>query len=188
MSLAKLKLDDPQCIDQIGDLIFDDEGNDWSVQSAALGALALLGGKSLAVIPRLLTLAEKTLEEEDFNGYPCTNRLLAEAFGAIGCTSPQVIEALRKIIEKQGYISTIPAISALSTLGAASLPALATIKKYLFWEGNEVDNSEKAAKMIQALTSIAGDAHPILAEYLEHLYNSPFEDVRALASNEQPTR
>jgi len=42
--------------------------------------------------------------------------------------------------------------------------------------------------MIRALTAIASEAHPVLAEYVEHLHHSPLEAPSAVAETHSAQR
>ena len=181
VSLGLLGVDDEQTISRIADLLSDPEGYDWNVCSAALEALAALGPKAIAAVPHMLALVSTELDEEDIHGYPCAKSLLANAFGAIGEASPEVIEALRKLVEKQGFLSAYPATIALGKLGPAALPALGTIKAFLFSDEMPADSGDKASELIGVLQAIAGNAHPIVPAFTAHLAHSPFEEVAAIA-------
>lgn len=177
MSLGSLGVDDNAVVDRLGDMIFDTEGHDWSVQSAALQAMTGLGRKVRSQVPKLLRLAQTCEQEEDFNGYLCTNKLLTDCFAAAGDDSPAVIEALRKMVLKQGHISSGPAIIALGKFGKASLPAMDAINVFIFRDESHIDDAEKAQAVIEACIAINGEDHADVKNCLTHLAQSHQEDV-----------
>lgn len=181
MSLGLLGIEDEALINRLGDMIFDTEGNDWSVQSATLGALTALGAKASSQISKLLRLARDDEEEEDFNGYPCPNQLLADCFGAIGDDSAAVIEALRKTVVRQGFISAGPAVIALGKLGKAAQPAMDAIKAFIFSEDYHVDDAEKARAVIDACIAINGAGNVDVNNCIRHLAKSVHADVAEVA-------
>lgn len=181
MSLGLLGIEDEALINRLGDMIFDTEGNDWSVQSATLGALTELGDKARSQTVKLLRLARNEEDEEDFNGYPCPNQLLADCFAAIGDGTPEVIEALRKIVARQGRISAGPAIIALGKLGKAAQSSMDAIKAFVFSEDKHIDNADHARAVIEACIAINGADHADVIKCMRHLARSVHADVAEVA-------
>ncbi|MFZ6733460.1 hypothetical protein ACO0LG_16150 [Undibacterium sp. Ji42W] len=181
MSLGLLGIEDEVLINRLGDMIFDTEGNDWSVQSAMLVALMKLGDKASSQISKLLRLARDNEEVEDFSGYPCPNQLLADCFAAIGDDSAAVIEALRKTVARQGFISAGPAVIALGKLGKAAAPAMEAIKAFIFSEDYHVDNADHARAVIDACIAINGADNVDVNNCIRHLAKSVLADVAEVA-------
>lgn len=101
VSLAKLKIDQPKLISQIGQLVFDHAGNgDWTTSSAALNALVDLQQHAHHALPHLIAFIEQYPQKPD-SRYPCSNRSLVRIFGQILSPHPKVIAWLLNLIEQQ---------------------------------------------------------------------------------------
>lgn len=180
-SLAKLRVDDPALLQRLGELLFDVEGNDWSVQSAALHAICEMGPQAKTLVPQLLRLAEAERDVPDYSGWEVTNQLLAEAFGAVGDDSPAVVAALQALVASHGESSARPAVLALGQLGPGAASALETVCEYLTSDAFPADSEETATRLLQAVLSMASDPRPAFKKILPHWQHSPFDDVREVA-------
>lgn len=115
VSLAHLQIDQPKLIRQIGQLIFDDEGNgDWTTSSAAFSALILLKQHAVAALPELLDYISRYPNQSDVSGYPCSNRALVKIFAQITQPHPQIIAWLLNLIEQQAREYATPRSSVLA--------------------------------------------------------------------------
>lgn len=180
-SLAKLGVDDPALLQRMGELLFDTEGDDWSVQSATLHAICEMGQQGKALVPQLLRLAQAERDVPDYSGWEVTNQLLAEAFGAVGDDSPAVVAALQALVARHGESSARPAVVALGQLGQGAEPALETVCEYLTSDAFPADSEETATRLLQAVLSMASDPQPAFKKILPHWQRSPFEEVREVA-------
>ncbi|MBI3728706.1 MAG: HEAT repeat domain-containing protein [Burkholderiales bacterium] len=175
MSLGLLGIEDEALINRLGDMIFDTEGNDWSVRSATLGALTELGDKASSQVSKLLQLARDDEDDE------YTNQMLADCFAALGDDSAAVIEALRKIVARQAYTSGRRAVIALGKLGKAASPAMDAIKAFIVSEDYHVDNADHAHAVIDACIAINGADNVDVNNCIRLLAKSVHADVAEVA-------
>lgn len=123
VSLAKLKIDQPKLIRQIGQLIFDHAGNgDWTTSSAALNALARLKLHAVAALPELLDYIDRYPNQPDMSGYPCSNRVLAKIFAQIAQPHPKIVAWLLNLIEQQAREYATPYSSVLAICALSCMP------------------------------------------------------------------
>lgn len=131
VSLAKLKIDQPKLIRQIGQLIFDHAGNgDWTTSSAALNALVLLKLHAVAALPELLDYINRYPNQPDVSGHPCSNRVLAIIFAQIAQPHPKIVAWLLNLIEQQACEYSTPRSSVLAICALSCMPnALTTAER-----------------------------------------------------------
>lgn len=175
MSLGLLGVEDEALINRLGGMIFDTEGNDWSVQSATLGALTALGAKASSQINKLLRLARNDEDDEYIN------QALADCFGALGDGSAAVIEALRNIVTRQAYTSGRLAVIALGKLGEAASPAMDAIEAFIVSEDYHIDNTDHARAVIDACIAIIGADNVDVSNCIRHLAKSVHAEVAEVA-------
>ncbi len=159
-SLGLLQVSDERIIKKIEALIYDEEGDDWSVEEAAIIALGDVGPPALPSVSALLKLLSK---------YHCDMKQeICEALGKIGHASEEVIDALIKVIEQEGCASIPSAIIALGRFGAKSARALPSISKFIYED--DLDYSEETMQSLwEALVNIEGDESELAQKILKEM-------------------
>ena len=165
VSLAKIQVDQPTLIRQIGRLIFDHAGNgDWTASSAALDALIALKQQAVAALPELLDYIDLYPNQPDVNGYPCSNYALAKIFTQIVQPHPKIVAWLLNLIEQQAREYATPRSSVLAICALSCMPDMLTtadrnmIQSFLTSAMLDMDiDDESIYSLINAVEILFGD-------------------------------
>lgn len=165
VSLAKLQVDQPTLIHQIGQLIFDHAGNgDWTVSSAALDALIVLKQQAVVALPELLDYIDRYPNQPDSSRDPCSNRALAQIFTQIAQPHPKIVAWLLNLIEQQAREYATPKSSTQAICALAGMPdALTTADRHMiqsFLTSAMLDmdiDDESIYSLINAVEILFGD-------------------------------
>jgi hypothetical protein len=165
VSLAKLQVDQPTLIRQIGQLIFDHAGNgDWTASSAALDALIVLKQQAVVALPELLDYIDRYPNQSDSSRDPCSNRALAQIFTQIAHPHPKIVAWLLNLIEQQAREYATPKSSTQAICALAGMPdALTTADRHMiqsFLTSAMLDmdiDDESIYSLISAVEILFGD-------------------------------
>lgn len=165
MALAKLQVDQPTLIRQIGQLIFDHAGNgDWMASSAALDALIVLKQQAVVALPELLDYIDRYPNQPDSSRHPCSNRTLAQIFTQIAQPHPKIVAWLLNLIEQQAREYATPKSSTQAICALAGMPdALTTADRHMiqsFLTSAMLDmdiDDESIYSLINAVEILFGD-------------------------------
>lgn len=165
VSLAMLGDIEDAVLQKIAGLVYDREGcMDWTVRSAALSAIRIMGARARAAVPLLQELSSQIDASEQY--CECDGELLANAFEAIADADPVTVDILIRMVNAHGLNVPWHAMLALSRIAEVS-PLAGDIERAMKAIGDYAHHEDateyldKWADLLQiAMITIGGADHP----------------------------
>jgi len=184
-SLGRLKVNEPAIITRIADLLNDPVGNDWTVQDAAIDALAEIGETASCTVPALLDL----LHNEINSTFGDENTLVevCDALTKIDSGTPEVIEGLIEVFTRCRSVAVPAALMALGHYGNQSAAVLEHVKPYVYdnkyMEGCYTTDDDTDVIILKSLLKIEGPEGRMLSDFLHTLKNDGHPETRLIAES-----